>query len=183
MSEIPTSSEASSYFASSYVKKTLQKGESQPVFFPLSQWQYFGEFVSLSITFGVLFAVIMTPVSIIVSIANGSNGHLWFVVISSLVLFFLFQSLYMIYIHFRRAATEYAVSNKRVVMKVGILSRHTDEVRPDAIEAVTVTQGILGRMFNFGSCVIRGRGIGSLRMSYVIDPLKVKTTIEQHTSP
>ena len=166
MSEIPTSSEVSSYVASSYVKKTLQKGETEPFFFSLSRWQYAG---------ALLYWI---PVTIVPVIALGKLLS----VLLAIVAFVLLQVCYLLYVYLKRAATEYAVSNKRVVVKVGILSRKTNEVRPQAIEAVTVDQGILGRLLNFGSCVIRGRGVGNLRMGYVIDPLKVKTTIERYTS-
>lgn len=165
MSEIPTSSQPSSYFFSSYVKRTLQKGESQPVFFSLTPWQF------AEAAFHCTFLSIV-PV-VLVGAFNIGLGILTFC---------LLQTIYLTYVHFKRNATEYAVSNKRVVIKTGILSRYTNEVRPEAIEAVTVNQGILGRMLNFGDCLIRGRGVGKLSMSYVVDPLKVKTTIEQHTS-
>ena len=178
MSEIPTSSEASSYFFSSYVKKTMQNDESQPVFFPLSRWQFF----EAAFYFGLLLIIpsfLLVTFLIGFAFFLGGGGA---TIMLAIVSFFVLQALNLFYVHLKRSATEYAVSNKRVVIKVGILSRKTDEVRPEAIEAVTINQGITGRLLNFGDCIIRGRGVGNLRMSYVRDPLKVKRTIEQHTS-
>ena len=60
------------------------------------------------------------------------------------------------YIRFR--TTELAVTNKRVIAKFGFISRRTIELNLSRIEGVQVIQGILGRIFDYGSLIISGTG-------------------------
>jgi len=57
-----------------------------------------------------------------------------------------------------RRTTEMAYTNKRVIIKTGIISRDTDEVRVDRIESIDIKQSILGRIFGFGTIFITGTG-------------------------
>ena len=57
-----------------------------------------------------------------------------------------------------RRTTEKAYTNKRVIIKTGIISRDTDEVRVDRIESIDIKQSILGRIFGFGTIFITGTG-------------------------
>lgn len=54
--------------------------------------------------------------------------------------------------------TELAITNKRVIAKVGLISRKTIELNLQKIESIQVDQSILGRLFNFGSIVVAGAG-------------------------
>ena len=77
----------------------------------------------------------------------------------------------------RRATTELAVTDRRVIYKSGLLARHTLEMNRSKVESVDVDQSILGRMFGFGTIVVRGTG-GSLEpMRMVSDPLRFRSHI------
>ena len=54
--------------------------------------------------------------------------------------------------------TELAITNKRVIAKFGLISRSTIEINLQRIESIQVNQGILGRIFNFGSIIVSGAG-------------------------
>lgn len=54
--------------------------------------------------------------------------------------------------------SEFAVTNKRVVIKVGLIRRHTLELLLTKVETIGVDQTILGRILNFGSIVVIGTG-------------------------
>lgn len=91
------------------------------------------------------------------------NVSLWS--LSPLMLFgFLFLWLYGIGIVFwiiaylRYKTTELAFTNKRVIAKFGFISRQTVELNITKVESIQVNQGILGRIFNFGTLVISGAG-------------------------
>lgn len=58
----------------------------------------------------------------------------------------------------RYFTTELAITNKRVIAKFGLISRSTIEINIHKIESIQVNQGILGRIFNFGSIVVSGAG-------------------------
>ena len=58
----------------------------------------------------------------------------------------------------RYQTTELAITNKRVIAKFGFISRRTIELNLNRIEGIQVIQGILGRIFNYGSLVVSGTG-------------------------
>ncbi len=55
-------------------------------------------------------------------------------------------------------STELAFTNKRVMAKFGFISRQTIELNLSKVESLQVNQGVLGRIFNFGTLVISGAG-------------------------
>lgn len=50
------------------------------------------------------------------------------------------------------------VTNKRIIVKIGIFSRRTLEMNLNKIESVNVDQNIFGRMFGYGTITIIGTG-------------------------
>ncbi len=60
--------------------------------------------------------------------------------------------------YLRYTSTELAITNKRVIAKFGFISRKTVELNLTKVESLQVNQGILGRIFNFGTLVISGAG-------------------------
>lgn len=58
----------------------------------------------------------------------------------------------------RRAATEVAVSNKRVLIKRGLFSRRTIEVLLPKVESIGVDESFLGRILGYGTVIVRGTG-------------------------
>jgi uncharacterized membrane protein YdbT with pleckstrin-like domain len=76
-----------------------------------------------------------------------------------------------------RATTEFAVTNRRVIYKHGLLRRRTFEMNLSAVESVDVAQGILGRIMDYGEVRIHGTG-GSWEPSPLIsDPLTFRSHI------
>lgn len=74
--------------------------------------------------------------------------------------------------------TEIAITDRKVVAKWGLFARRTIEQRLSKIESVAVDQGILGRIFGFGSVFVHGTGSGSTPIRYVRDPLWVRREIQ-----
>lgn len=66
--------------------------------------------------------------------------------------------------------TELAVTNKRLVAKFGLIRRHKIVLRLEKLETVEVNQSPLGRLLNYGSVVIAGRGIPRLAVPYISCP-------------
>lgn len=87
----------------------------------------------------------------------------------------------------RRNATEMAVTNKRVIIKVGYLTKRTIELFLSKVESVEVEQSVTGRMLGFGSITVRGTGGTNEPFSHVADPLEfrrqVQHQIEEHMNP
>ena len=74
--------------------------------------------------------------------------------------------------------TEMGVTNKRVILKTGIISRHSDEMKISSIETVEIEQGIMGRILGFGMVKVTGKGISDLVFTKIDDPMNVKRKIE-----
>lgn len=83
----------------------------------------------------------------------------------------------------RRVTTELAVSDQRVIYKTGLISRHTLEMNRTKVESVDVDQTILGRVFGYGTIVVRGTG-GSLEPIRNIEhPLVFRSHITAAAAP
>lgn len=79
--------------------------------------------------------------------------------------------------------TEIGVTNHRLVVKRGWLSRSTTELQLKAIEQVNFKQGFLGRIFGFGQVDVHGTGVDDLHIPAVADPLSLLRAIEEAASP
>jgi len=78
----------------------------------------------------------------------------------------------------RLRSIEQGITNKRVILKTGIISRNSEEMKISSIETVEIIQGISGRIFGFGSIKVTGRGISDLVYKNIDSPMEVKKTIE-----
>ena len=103
-----------------------------------------------------------------------------------IVTFISLVSLSIILVIFRLIAwktSEFAATNKRVIIKVGWIRRNTLELLLNKVESVAVDQGILGRMFNFGSITLTGTGGGKSTFKNIEDPMtfrnEVNTLVEE----
>ena len=77
----------------------------------------------------------------------------------------------------RRRATEIVVTDRRVIFKRGLLSRHTVEMNVSKIETVDVEQGLAGRIWGYGTVLIRGTGSGFEPLVGVGSPLSIRNAI------
>lgn len=75
------------------------------------------------------------------------------------------------------STSEFAVTNKRIIKKTGLISRKTKEIYLSHVESIGIDQGILGRIFNFGTIVIIGTGGTPNYMKSIIDPMKLRNRI------
>ena len=56
------------------------------------------------------------------------------------------------------STSEFGITNKRVIVKVGFIRRNSLEVLLNKVEGIQVNQGILGRILGFGSITVSGTG-------------------------
>ena len=71
----------------------------------------------------------------------------------------------------RYKTTELAFTNRRVIAKFGFISRQTVELNVSKAESVQVRQGMLGRIFNYGTLVIAGAGAPQAPIPGISDPM------------
>ena len=81
--------------------------------------------------------------------------------------------------HFVRAATEIAVTNKRVIVKTGLLARKTVELLLSKVESIGVDESVWGRMLGYGSVVVRGTGGTPEPFHRVGHPLEFRRQVQE----
>ena len=74
--------------------------------------------------------------------------------------------------------SEFAVTDKRVLIKTGIVSRHTLETILTKIENIGVEQTLWGRLFNFGTLYVTGTGATREIFPGIHAPLEFRKAIE-----
>ena len=74
---------------------------------------------------------------------------------------------------------EYGVTNKRLIMKKGAICIKTAEIPVDRIESIYISQGCLGRVFNFGTVVVSGVGGKEPAFFMVCRPYAVRRRIAE----
>jgi uncharacterized membrane protein YdbT with pleckstrin-like domain len=77
----------------------------------------------------------------------------------------------------RRQTTEIVVTDRRIIFKEGFIRRRTMEMNLSKVETVDVVQGIWGRVFDYGSVVIRGVGSSYEPLRMIANPLALRTAI------
>ncbi|HLJ06845.1 MAG TPA: PH domain-containing protein [Acetobacteraceae bacterium] len=77
----------------------------------------------------------------------------------------------------RRRATEIVVTDRRVIFKRGLVSRHTVEMNVGKIETVDVEQGLGGRLWGYGTVMIHGTGSGFEPLVGIGAPIQIRNAI------
>jgi uncharacterized membrane protein YdbT with pleckstrin-like domain len=112
------------------------------------------------------------------------TARLWLVLWIVLILpTFGIALLLAIYEWLRLRTLEYGVTNKRVILKKGIIGRQTEEMKIGSIETVEIDQGVLGRILGYGDVKVTGRGISDVVFKRMDDPMAVKRHIEGVSHP
>lgn len=80
-----------------------------------------------------------------------------------------------------RHSSEFAVTNRRVIIKLGFFSTRSVELLLPKIEGIAVTQGLLGRMLGFGEIVVTGSGGTQERFDHIQAPLEFRQAVQAAT--
>lgn len=73
--------------------------------------------------------------------------------------------------------TELGVTNKRVIVKTGLIRRRTIELLLRQVEAISVDQSLLGRLLGYGSITLTGTGGVREVFHQVREPLELRRRI------
>ena len=76
-------------------------------------------------------------------------------------------------------SSEFGVSNKRVLIKTGLFSRHSFETLLSKVEGIGVSQGLLGRIFNYGTIVVTGTGGSKEAFAGIANPLEFRKKVQE----
>lgn len=78
-----------------------------------------------------------------------------------------------------RNAVQMAVTNKRVIAKVGVVTRRTVDLLLSRVESVGVEESVLGRMLGYGTVVLRGTGGTPESFAKIARPLEFRTQVQR----
>ena len=76
------------------------------------------------------------------------------------------------------ATSEFGVTNKRVIIKVGFLRRKTLELLLRHVEAISVDQSVMGRLLNYGAVTLTGTGGVKEVFHNISKPLEFRRKIQ-----
>jgi uncharacterized membrane protein YdbT with pleckstrin-like domain len=73
--------------------------------------------------------------------------------------------------------TEYTVTNRRVMVKRGVIRRRVSEMSLGQVEGINLGQSVIGRILGHGNLGVRGTGGDSVVFSMVQDPVAFRTLV------
>ncbi len=129
----------------------------------------------------VLYASVVGPVVLAVggavaaSLMDDGVPRSGLLMISSLALIASLIQALRVWIRIRN--TEIVVTDRRIIYKTGFLSRRSIEMNLDKVESVVVDQGLLGRLLDYGTVVIRGVGSGLEPVANLASPLEFRRRV------
>ena len=82
----------------------------------------------------------------------------------------------------RRATTEFGLTDKRLVIKSGWVTTNVEEMPLGKVEAIRVEQGIVGKLFGFGSLVAVGSGGTQRTYENIADPFGFYKRVQQQVA-
>jgi uncharacterized membrane protein YdbT with pleckstrin-like domain len=130
-----------------YINNNLVQGERLLYTTSLS-WLVFVKPILFIIVVGIILAIV----------------HLFWITI-------LFALLLLIPTWLHYNFSEFAVTNKRVILKIGWLTRTAFEINLTHMESFMVEQGLFGRMFNYGAVRVTGTGGSKERFPMIANPM------------
>jgi uncharacterized membrane protein YdbT with pleckstrin-like domain len=83
------------------------------------------------------------------------------------------------YINF--TSSEFGVTNRRVLIKVGFIRRHSLELLLPKVEGIAVDQGILGRILGYGTIIVTGTGGTKEPFRNITAPMEFRKMVQQQT--
>jgi uncharacterized membrane protein YdbT with pleckstrin-like domain len=86
---------------------------------------------------------------------------------------------YLVKAYVAYKTSEFAVTNKRVIMKVGLIRRTSVEIVLGRVESIVVDQGIAGRVFDFGSIAVVGTGGTKDPFHRIAAPLRFRRAVQE----
>jgi uncharacterized membrane protein YdbT with pleckstrin-like domain len=75
-------------------------------------------------------------------------------------------------------SSEFAITNKRILIKVGLIRRHSLELLLQKVEGIGVDQGFLGRILGYGTITVSGVGGTKEEFRMVANPLEFRRQVQ-----
>ena len=79
----------------------------------------------------------------------------------------------------KKKTSEFAVTDRRVIIKFGFFSRTSLEVLLTKVEGIVVDQGILGRILDFGTIIVSGTGGSKTPFPKIALPMQFRRAVHE----
>jgi len=109
----------------------------------------------------------------VVHIGHISLWSLWHLIAVGALLLpaFGIGLVFLVIAYVRYKSVELAVTTKRLIVKHGFVRRQTVEINLNRVESIQVEQGLLGRLFNFGTLIVAGTGTSHAPLTGIAEPM------------
>lgn len=148
----------------SYVESTLVPGE-RIIYRAYLHWTTF---------LGAGFLFVLFTIMAIVFVTREDSQSAAFIV-------FVLGAVPLAGAYIRYKSSEFAVTDKRVLIKTGLVRRHTLETLLNKVENISVEQGLLGRVLNYGTILVTGTGSTKETFSNIAAPLEFRKQVQGAT--
>ena len=79
----------------------------------------------------------------------------------------------------QRQTSEFVVTNKRVLVKTGLVCRQSLETLLSKIESIAVEESVVGRILSFGTIIISDKDGFKERFHKIADPMQFRRRVQQ----
>ena len=148
----------------SYVEKTLQPGETL-VYQTTLHWIVFVG-PALTILAGIAVYIYAGRITTLTTVVSAAGLAL-----------ILLGAVTAVSVWIKYISTEMAITNRRVIAKVGFVWRRTIEMERQKVESVSVDQSILGRILGYGTVIVRGTGSTLEPMTNIDEPMEFRSKL------
>lgn len=127
--------------------------------------------------FPFLPAYLLGGVFIGLAIAGFALQMLWLGIVGLVVAIPVF-----VWTYITKSTSEFCVTDKRVVIKVGFIQRHTVETMLGKVESIGVEQSLVGRMLDYGTILVVGTGGTQDSFKNIANPLEFRRQVQAEAS-
>ncbi|MGI9088850.1 MAG: PH domain-containing protein [Chthoniobacterales bacterium] len=149
-----------------YARATLAPNET-PFFKTSLHWIVFVRFAFLGLA---VFLLLALPFAIAVQALTGSELG-WFAL--------PLPAFIMVPPTLAWVSSELVITDRRVLIKTGIIRRNTLEMFISKVESIAIEQGFLGRLCDYGTVLIRGTGGFEEPFEAIAHPLQFRNWVQR----
>lgn len=163
-----------------YINSSLVKGE-RVVYEAHYHW-------TVWVTPIIVFVLTFLPIFICLALSNTHNSSSYYddyyyndnssSDIGILWIYPFFGFVFLLFTYIKVVTDEFAVTTQRLIIKTGIISRTTLEINLMKVETVSVSQGIIDRLFGGGTLECRGTGSTRSRIRNVAEPYEFRKAFQ-----
>ncbi len=92
---------------------------------------------------------------------------------------FVVPAIYLLLAYLEYVSSQFALTNRRVVVNHGIVRRRSQELLLAKVETINVEQGLMGRLLGYGTLRLTGTGAAFESFPMISKPLALRAAVQQ----